>query len=95
MLSDTERQKILDSVLSKIGSYRCPICGFHKFTIVDGYVATCLQNNIKNINIGNSFLPSVMVEGSKAANIEREMYTSLFLSPAFIMRPRTQRHKLP
>lgn len=65
MLSDIERHKILDSVLSKIGSYRCPICGSDQFTIVDGYVATCLQNNTKNITIGSSFLPSVVLVCTK------------------------------
>lgn len=65
MLSDIERKKILDSVLSKIGSYRCPICECNKFTIVDGYVATSLQDDTKSITLGGSFLPSVVLVCTK------------------------------
>lgn len=35
------------------------------------------------------------VDGSKAANIERETYTSLFSSPASIISPRVHRNKWP
>lgn len=61
MLNKDDKQKILNSIISKIGDYCCPICKSHSFTIADGYVATTLQPDTQSITIGSTFLPSVVL----------------------------------
>lgn len=82
MLSDSEKQKIMLSLVGKINDIKCPMCGNEKFSILDGYVINYLQDEIQN-NIMDSkiSIPTIMMVCTKCGFISQHALGSLgFLS---------------
>ena len=65
MLTTEKKQLIINKLLERISRYQCPICHNDSCTIVDGYLANTLQNDISSMQLGGSFLPSVAIVCNK------------------------------
>lgn len=65
MLTKENKQKIAKKLVEKIGMFKCPICQNDTFSIADGFVANSLQQNLKSLQIGGVYLPSIALVCNK------------------------------
>ena len=72
MLSDSEKQKIMLSLIGKIDDIKCPMCGNGTFSILDGYVINHIHNDIQyKMNESKISIPTIMMVCTKCGFISQ------------------------
>lgn len=62
MLTDDNKNELIKALTEKVESLECPICHKNSFTIVDGYLIHGIQDNKRNILLGNGpMIPSMAI----------------------------------
>ena len=61
VLSESQRQEIVQKLTSKVPDLKCPICGNQHFTIVDGYFTFTIQKDLQNIQLGGTTIPTIAI----------------------------------
>jgi hypothetical protein len=59
--SKEQKQKIVQKLVEKGATLPCPRCGRNHFTLIDGYLAHPLQDELGGLVLGGPTLPSIVV----------------------------------
>lgn len=83
MISNKEKQKIVVELNKRInsGEIKCPMCGNKHFIIADGYFNSIMQDNLNNIALGGSSIPSIAIVCNKCGFISSHALGVLGLLP--------------
>ncbi len=60
-ISDDDKKKIIDELISRGGNKPCSRCGESNFTILDGYFAHTIQTELKNVKLGGTTVPVAVI----------------------------------
>ena len=61
MLSQEKKQEIIQKLNERIQVLTCPMCHQHNFVIANGYFSHFLQDNMKDVSIGGSSIPTIAI----------------------------------
>jgi hypothetical protein len=61
MLSQEKKQEIIQKLNERIQVLTCPMCHQHSFVIADGYFSHFLQDDMKDVSIGGSSIPTIAI----------------------------------
>jgi hypothetical protein len=65
MFNEDQKKHIIEVLDNKFQNLNkpisCPMCGNGKFTLAGGYFVSILQDNVNNIALGGSSLPTVSI----------------------------------
>ena len=61
MLSQEKKQVIIRILNERIQGLTCPMCHQHSFVMADGYFSHFLQNDMKDVSIGGSSIPTIAI----------------------------------
>lgn len=80
-LTKEEKKKIIDALSKKGVKVICPMCGNKHFILADGYFSNTLQQDIKNVSLGGSGIPTIPVVCSNCGFISQHALGVLGLLP--------------
>lgn len=56
---NVDREKIVDKLIKKLENGKCPMCGQQDFTLIEGYFAHFIQEDISQSRIGGKSIPTI------------------------------------
>lgn len=69
MLTDEQKDEIIQKLNERIGHISCPICRNGIFTIIDGVVAPSLQSELGTYSFSGTSLPMICLICSKCGYV--------------------------
>jgi hypothetical protein len=61
MLTESDKQEIIDRIRQRAPSIRCPMCQQNSFSLVDGYFRSTLQKTINSLTLDGPGVPSAAI----------------------------------
>lgn len=61
LLSNEQKQAIVDQLNSRVPDLKCPICRSDRFIVVDGYMRNTLHKSSSEVRLGGVALPTAAI----------------------------------
>jgi hypothetical protein len=80
-MDEEKKKKIISELEARKAILPCPRCGNTAFTLLDGYINTFVQSDLRNINIGGPSIPSIATACNQCGFISAHALGVLGLLP--------------
>lgn len=76
MFNDEQKKAVAKAVLDNLGQYKCPMCGYHQFSIIEEFGLHMMRplSNPTNVSWG---VPYIMLVCGKCGNMSQHNAISL------------------
>ena len=81
MVSQEEKEKIIQKLNELIHDSKCPMCGNDKFIIADGYFSNIMQENPTALKLSGSIMPTIPIVCDKCGFVSQHALGALGLIP--------------
>ena len=81
MLSQAQKDEIIEVLKSRGATLPCPRCSNNDFTLLDGYFNQAIQAELKGMVLGGQSVPSVVVACSRCGYLSQHALGVLGLLP--------------
>ena len=81
MISQEKKREIANRLNERIQGLTCPMCHQQGFIIADGYFSHFLQDDIKDVSIGGSSIPTIAIVCSNCGFVSQHALGVLGMLP--------------
>ena len=81
MLTDQQKQDIVNRIREKAPNLQCPMCKTKAFSLADGYFVNTMQSDFNSLSLGGQAIPTVAIICNNCGFVSQHAVGSLGLLP--------------